>query len=200
MTDNLNEMMSNDIHEIIIENIYNYNVLNTIQNVLNNLSENEQHTGTIFFDENCPDNNNDDNEYYELDIQIYHNSHSPQYDNYFKSCNEINSILGKSYKIKDNDKLIGENCMICMEQYKIREFKRIIPNCQHIFHKKCIDKWLQMNASCPVCRYDLLGKDQTTLDLSESIISFELSNNNSSLSTGDPPSGSPSGSPSDANT
>ena len=39
-----------------------------------------------------------------------------------------------------------------MEKYKILEFKRELPICKHYFHKKCIDKWLKKNASCPICR------------------------------------------------
>jgi hypothetical protein len=183
--------MSDDIHEIIFEDIYNYNVLNTIQSVLNNLRNNnilngashsashnnETHNSLynsvqtfLFEDDTINDNNESENEYYELDITIYHDHNNDIfYDNYFKSCNEINSHLGKSHKIKEDDPIIGENCMICMEEYKNREFKRIIPKCQHIFHKRCIDKWLQQNASCPVCRCDLLNKKPT-----EQIESTEL--------------------------
>jgi hypothetical protein len=77
-----------------------------------------------------------------------------------ENCDEINYILGKSLKIKENDCLIKdcEKCIICFEQYKVNELKRIIPVCNHIFHKKCIDKWLKSKSNCPICRCNFLNK------------------------------------------
>ena len=43
-----------------------------------------------------------------------------------------------------------------METYKHKEYKRVLPNCNHYFHKKCIDKWLKTNSSCPICRKNFL--------------------------------------------
>jgi hypothetical protein len=60
--------------------------------------------------------------------------------------------LVPTYKqIKDGDKIIGQLCPICQEEYKSKEFKREL-ECLHSFHKKCIDKWLKNNLSCPFCR------------------------------------------------
>jgi hypothetical protein len=77
----------------------------------------------------------------------------------FTNCKEINSNLGKFEKIKDNDQLIlnCECCNICCSTYNKGEYKRVIPSCQHVFHKKCVDKWLKTNGSCPLCR-DILIK------------------------------------------
>jgi hypothetical protein len=77
---------------------------------------------------------------------------------YFTNCKEINNILGKSEKIKENDILIKnkECCNICFEEYSIKTYKRILPDCKHCFHKKCIDKWLKSKSNCPVCRTNLL--------------------------------------------
>jgi len=88
---------------------------------------------------------------------------------YFKSCNHINDVLGKATIIKNTDAILDDYCMICMDKYKAREYKRIIPKCNHFFHKKCIDKWLKKKATCPVCRCDLLETNGTILDSSYSI-------------------------------
>ncbi|CAK9177798.1 unnamed protein product [Ilex paraguariensis] len=43
-------------------------------------------------------------------------------------------------------------CSICLCEYKNSEMLRILPDCKHYFHLTCIDAWLKLNASCPVCR------------------------------------------------
>jgi hypothetical protein len=29
--------------------------------------------------------------------------------------------------------------------------------CTHIFHMECVDKWLQINALCPLCKAEIVG-------------------------------------------
>ncbi|XP_010251603.1 PREDICTED: RING-H2 finger protein ATL67 [Nelumbo nucifera] len=43
-------------------------------------------------------------------------------------------------------------CSICLCDYKDGEMLRMMPDCHHFFHLCCIDAWLRLNASCPVCR------------------------------------------------
>lgn len=43
-------------------------------------------------------------------------------------------------------------CAICLCEYKDAEMLRLLPDCKHYFHVTCIDAWLKLNASCPVCR------------------------------------------------
>ncbi|KAK0053424.1 NEP1-interacting protein 1 [Biomphalaria pfeifferi] len=43
-------------------------------------------------------------------------------------------------------------CSICLKDFKTGDQKRILP-CVHNFHIECGDKWLRMNATCPVCRH-----------------------------------------------
>ena len=64
--------------------------------------------------------------------------------------------LGPYYRIKENDSLIKNNdtCSICLENYKKGTYKRML-SCNHIFHKKCVDKWFKNGSNgntCPVCR------------------------------------------------
>nr|XP_010916932.1 RING-H2 finger protein ATL67 [Elaeis guineensis] len=43
-------------------------------------------------------------------------------------------------------------CSICLGEYREGEMLRMMPDCRHYFHLPCIDEWLRLNASCPVCR------------------------------------------------
>ena len=47
-------------------------------------------------------------------------------------------------------------CPICLEEIEVGEYQRQL-SCSHVFHKKCIDKWIiaDVNCSCPLCRMDL---------------------------------------------
>ena len=78
---------------------------------------------------------------------------------HFVNCNHINEILGNPIYIKKDDPLIGIDCSICMDNYKYKQYKRILPECKHTFHKKCIDNWFKKNSSCPVCRKDFLNNE-----------------------------------------
>ncbi|PON56771.1 43kDa postsynaptic protein [Trema orientale] len=43
-------------------------------------------------------------------------------------------------------------CSICLCEYKDSEMLRMMPECRHYFHLCCLDAWLKLNGSCPVCR------------------------------------------------
>ncbi|XP_056174573.1 RING-H2 finger protein ATL67 [Syzygium oleosum] len=43
-------------------------------------------------------------------------------------------------------------CSICLCEYKDSEMLRMMPECRHFFHLLCLDAWLKLNGSCPVCR------------------------------------------------
>ncbi len=62
-------------------------------------------------------------------------------------------ILPKYKKVPRD--LINKECSICQQVYKEKEYAREL-KCKHVYHKKCIDKWLKKNPSCPICRHDLL--------------------------------------------
>ncbi|KAG2720461.1 hypothetical protein I3843_02G027900 [Carya illinoinensis] len=65
----------------------------------------------------------------------------------------INSYPKFPY-VKD-DRGLGTSsttCSICLCEYKDSEMLRMMPECRHYFHLSCIDPWLKLNGSCPVCR------------------------------------------------
>lgn len=59
------------------------------------------------------------------------------------------TVLGDSGRLpKPND----ATCTICLAEYLPKETLRSIPECNHYFHATCIDEWLRMNSTCPLCR------------------------------------------------
>ncbi|XP_027367769.1 RING-H2 finger protein ATL70-like [Abrus precatorius] len=43
-------------------------------------------------------------------------------------------------------------CSICLGDYKGSDLLRVLPDCEHLFHLKCIDPWLRLHPTCPLCR------------------------------------------------
>jgi len=146
--------IENNINEYIFElpiDIYENNIYNTIENIIED----------IFINTNILDINNINNDFIQLniDIDIFDNDISNDLDEEkcrFKCCKEINEKIGNSNKIKKGCNKINEDCLICLEKYREKELYRELPKCKHFFHKKCIDKWLKLNAVCPICRNILI--------------------------------------------
>lgn len=57
----------------------------------------------------------------------------------------------------DKERVIsGEDaaCCICLAKYVNNDELRELP-CSHFFHKDCVDKWLKINNSCPLCKAEV---------------------------------------------
>lgn len=78
---------------------------------------------------------------------------------YNKKCNNNNRSNLKKLDIKPYRRCSEQHseCCICYEDIKQNEYIREL-NCNHAFHKKCIDKWLlcsmksNEHINCPICR------------------------------------------------
>ncbi|MCL7046340.1 hypothetical protein MKW94_028925 [Papaver nudicaule] len=46
----------------------------------------------------------------------------------------------------------GTCCSICLADYKSTDVTRLLPDCGHLFHQKCVDPWLLQHPTCPICR------------------------------------------------
>ncbi|KAJ6686204.1 TRANSCRIPTION FACTOR C2H2 FAMILY-RELATED [Salix purpurea] len=49
-------------------------------------------------------------------------------------------------------------CCICLSAYEDGSELRELP-CGHHFHCMCLDKWLCINATCPLCKFNILKAD-----------------------------------------
>ena len=47
------------------------------------------------------------------------------------------------------------SCPICLGDFVNGDTVRVLP-CKHLYHQKCVDQWLMVNASCPSCRLSIV--------------------------------------------
>uniref|UniRef100_UPI0037E89134 E3 ubiquitin-protein ligase RNF130 n=1 Tax=Semicossyphus pulcher TaxID=241346 RepID=UPI0037E89134 len=47
------------------------------------------------------------------------------------------------------------HCAVCIEAYQLNDVVRILP-CKHVFHKVCVDPWLNEHCTCPMCKLNIL--------------------------------------------
>ncbi|GKU91495.1 hypothetical protein SLEP1_g5361 [Rubroshorea leprosula] len=46
----------------------------------------------------------------------------------------------------------SSSCSICLDEYRDADMLRLLSGCGHIFHQGCVDPWLMLHPTCPVCR------------------------------------------------
>ncbi|KAL8249251.1 hypothetical protein R6Q59_006119 [Mikania micrantha] len=61
---------------------------------------------------------------------------------------------------KNNDHVqdhsrVNLECTVCLSSFEDGQMIRALPSCKHHFHAECIDKWLESQSSCPVCRHEV---------------------------------------------
>lgn len=54
--------------------------------------------------------------------------------------------------IQSNKEINEDLCAVCLGEFKAGERVSVLPDCAHIFHVSCINKWLENHSNCPLCR------------------------------------------------
>ncbi|CAK9138629.1 unnamed protein product [Ilex paraguariensis] len=67
------------------------------------------------------------------------------------SNDDIKKLPCFDYKVEEKGNSLLD-CAVCLENFKLGEKCRLLPNCNHSFHAECIDSWLLKTAACPICR------------------------------------------------
>lgn len=58
------------------------------------------------------------------------------------------------YEIPSNSNTELEECAICLNHFEtIEEYREL--KCMHKFHINCINRWIEQNDRCPLCRYQI---------------------------------------------
>ncbi|XP_057793862.1 RING-H2 finger protein ATL58-like [Salvia miltiorrhiza] len=60
-------------------------------------------------------------------------------------------VFNHSFSVKDT------LCSVCLGEYLAEDKLQQIPSCGHTFHMDCIDLWLTIHTTCPLCRHSLLA-------------------------------------------
>ena len=155
----------------VIENNENlhYNIFGTMPYFLINNNLNAENNNQITFEyNNLLDNTNMINQIMGQIINIP-NQNNQEDINITMDKNDIDNL-----KILKYSKESLTNCSICLMDVCKDDYYYEI-KCNHIFHKKCLEKWLEeYNYICPVCRTEL-GNSKAHLENEENSISSESS-------------------------
>ncbi|KAM8848122.1 E3 ubiquitin-protein ligase RNF130 [Synchiropus picturatus] len=68
----------------------------------------------------------------------------------------IGKLTTRTVKRGDKETDVDFNhCAVCIESYQLNDVVRILP-CKHVFHKVCVDPWLNEHCTCPMCKLNIL--------------------------------------------
>ena len=63
-------------------------------------------------------------------------------------------IIEKFEHFTADESLVGEQCVICMNDFEIgMEMVRLDCHVDHILCKVCVEKWFKSHKTCPTCRH-----------------------------------------------
>ncbi|KAL8208671.1 hypothetical protein R6Q57_008083 [Mikania cordata] len=83
-----------------------------------------------------------------------------------RSAGDIQNHLPPfKYSTAEDSPVSGsEDCSICLECFNEGEICRVIPVCDHVFHVRCVDRWLMKVPNCPICRTRVRLDTATAVD------------------------------------
>ena len=74
---------------------------------------------------------------------------------------DIASSLPVSVYDSRSDVVDGEaaavDCAVCIVEFRDGDLARLLPRCGHQFHAACVDAWLHLHSTCPLCRASVVG-------------------------------------------
>ncbi|XP_077234321.1 E3 ubiquitin-protein ligase ATL4-like [Tasmannia lanceolata] len=99
------------------------------------------------------------------DVEPFEENQEPHVDNPIYShvpTNQqilIDSLPLFSFSSLGPHKSGGADCAVCISRFEPHDQLRLLPNCCHAFHSRCIDTWLSSNRTCPLCRSSVHVED-----------------------------------------
>ncbi|KAM8885980.1 RING finger protein 215 isoform 5-T5 [Spinachia spinachia] len=62
-----------------------------------------------------------------------------------------------------------DNCAVCLEPFNNNQCLRVLP-CLHEYHRDCVDPWLLLHHTCPLCKRSILGESRCTLRAHRAVV------------------------------
>ena len=76
---------------------------------------------------------------------------------------EVRSEVHPEVRSEAPQEIEKRECIICLDEAEI-EWREL--ECQHGYHKQCIENWIIINARCPLCMKDINEKIERPIDAS----------------------------------
>ena len=82
-------------------------------------------------------------------------------DQYKVEEDRLKSFVSLDEMVKENERIKADEeiCQICYKGFELNDFIAKLKRCEHIFHKNCIDEWIdtqnQSRLSCLLCNTEL---------------------------------------------
>ncbi|ERM96622.1 hypothetical protein AMTR_s00001p00271850 [Amborella trichopoda] len=72
-------------------------------------------------------------------------------------CPPSDLIKSKLAVVEYEEKDEESDCVVCLNSLERGQKVRELCNCKHVFHRVCLDKWVDLGqTTCPLCRSSLL--------------------------------------------
>lgn len=73
---------------------------------------------------------------------------------------EVSQALPVTVYDPNNMNLMDAECPVCLCEFQRGQELRLLPACKHVYHRKCLDRWLDhQHTTCPLCRTSLIPEE-----------------------------------------
>ncbi|KAI4351220.1 hypothetical protein L6164_005598 [Bauhinia variegata] len=85
----------------------------------------------------------------------------------------IHSYPKLLYTQVQNRDSVSSCCSICLVDFTEVDELRMLPDCGHLYHLNCVDSWLKLHATCPICRNSPVRASKTSMPAEDVTIHVE---------------------------
>ncbi|KAM0945620.1 putative transcription factor C2H2 family [Dioscorea sansibarensis] len=74
------------------------------------------------------------------------------------SIDEALPVVKYEQVMAQGTRITAGGCIVCLHEFQGDDEVRRLTNCRHVFHRCCLDGWLDLGRrTCPLCRSPLLS-------------------------------------------